>query len=83
MACKTGEEGAAEWLQGLGTASRDDLSLSDGCGGDDHQTKASKKLTEEPVPPGSELSFVLLVNQCFLFPQRDTRGTQPFPEGIV
>ena len=54
FACGKGWEEGATRLQGLGTASRDDPSLSDGCGGDDHQTKASKKLTEEAVPLGSD-----------------------------
>lgn len=54
VVCEGWEEGAVKWLQGLGTASHDDPSLSDGCGGDDHQTKASKKLTEEAIPLGSD-----------------------------
>lgn len=36
------------------TTSADDPSLSDGCGGDEHPTKASKKLAEEAVPQGSD-----------------------------
>lgn len=42
-------KGVRKELQGLGTASGDDPSVSDGCGGDEHQTKASKKLAEEAV----------------------------------
>lgn len=68
------EEGVRKELQGLGTASGDDPSLSDGCGGDEHQTKASKKLAEEAVPQGSDHCSVVCPGELMLpFPSKALR----------